>query len=78
MDILKKLGFGTMRLPVDENEDINYELIGQMEMLCGSLMRDIAVVSKKKIKICFTYQDEFDDMCYLIQKMKGEHEIWQG
>lgn len=30
MDILKKLGFGTMRLPVDENEDINYELIGQM------------------------------------------------
>lgn len=24
MDILKKLGFGTMRLPVDENEDINY------------------------------------------------------
>ena len=29
MDILKKLGFGTMRLPVDENEDINYELIGQ-------------------------------------------------
>lgn len=43
MDILKKLGFGTMRLQVDENEDINYELIGQMEMLCGSLMRDIAV-----------------------------------
>lgn len=38
----------------------------------------ISVVSKKKIKICFTYQDEFDDMCYLIQKMKGEHEIWQG
>ena len=28
--MLKKLGFGTMRLPVDENEDINYELIGQM------------------------------------------------
>lgn len=27
MDILKKLGFGTMRLPVDENEDINYELM---------------------------------------------------
>lgn len=38
----------------------------------------VALVSKKKIKICFTYQDEFDDMCYLIQKMKGEHEIWQG
>ena len=38
MDILKKLGFGTMRLPVDENEDINYELIGQMvrafQVLC--------------------------------------------
>ena len=25
MDILKKLGFGTMRLPVDENEDINFD-----------------------------------------------------
>lgn len=42
------------------------------------LISHISVVSKKKIKICFTYQDEFDDMCYLIQKMKGEHEIWQG
>ena len=35
MDILKKLGFGTMRLPVDENEDINYELIGQMVDIFG-------------------------------------------
>lgn len=42
------------------------------------LISHISVVSKKKIKICFTYQDEFDDMCYLIQKMKGKHEIWQG
>ena len=50
MDILKKLGFGTMRLPVDENEDINYELIGQMEMLCGSLMRDIAKC-KRSVRI---------------------------
>lgn len=43
-----------------------------------TVISHISVVSKKKIKICFTYQDEFDDMCYLIQKMKGEHEIWQG
>lgn len=45
MDILKKLGFGTMRLPVDENEDINYELIGQN----GNVMRlfDEGYSSKK-------------------------------
>ena len=39
MDILKKLGFGTMRLPVDENEDINYELIGQMVGVSQSLCK---------------------------------------
>lgn len=55
-------------------DDYDYILIDCMP----SLISHISVVSKKKIKICFTYQDEFDDMCYLIQKMKGEHEIWQG
>ena len=50
MDILKKLGFGTMRLPVDENEDINYELIGQMV--------DIFV---RKVRNGFTY---FDTACH--------------
>lgn len=68
-DIVQKLAGIDTRISTGE---------GEVYLFSGLVISHISVVSKKKIKICFTYQDEFDDMCYLIQKMKGEHEIWQG
>lgn len=36
------------------------------------LVSKIEVFSKKKIRICFTYQDEFDKMSHLIRQLKEE------
>ena len=59
-----------------------YSKTGQKDS-CNAYISHICSVEEKNKNLLDTaayvrLSDEFDDMCYLIQKMKGEHEIWQG